>query len=212
MSTHNYYGVDFRVRPLDGWPRAETEDRQWSRFDTTWSLTVDLLAREISKLGGDSAVMQADITEHDRRKDGWIRATARPGPRVALTFDSDRGPLTFYADRFRDWQDNVRAIAKGLEALRMVDRYGITDSAEQYRGFGALPAGSGPTSRDAARLVIVSAAGVIGPGAAEIAEAASDLDLRAFYRTAVKATHPDTGGDRDDFEAVQMAAQLLGLA
>lgn len=212
MSTHNYYQIEFIVRPLDEWPRAETEDRERSPFDSGWKKTVDLLAREISNLGGDRAVMQADITEHDRRKDGWIRATAKPGPRVALTFDSDRGPLTFYADKFTNWQDNIRAIAKGLEALRMVDRYGITDSAEQYRGFGALPAGSGPTSKDAARLVIISAAGIEGPGAAELAESATDFGLKSAYKSAVKKTHPDTGGDRDDFEAVQMAAQLLGLA
>jgi len=36
-----------------------------------------------------------------------------------------------------DWRHNVRSIALGLEALRAVDRYGISRRGEQYAGFRA---------------------------------------------------------------------------
>jgi hypothetical protein len=58
-----------------------------------------------------------------------------------------------------DWQHNVRAIALGLEALRKVDRYGITRRGEQYAGWKALPAGIGigathMTSEVATKVII----------------------------------------------------------
>jgi hypothetical protein len=33
------------------------------------------------------------------------------------------------------WQDNLRAVALGLEALRRVERYGIAQRGEQYAGW-----------------------------------------------------------------------------
>jgi hypothetical protein len=37
---------------------------------------------------------------------------------------------------------NSRSIGLELEALRAIDRYGITKQGEQYVGFKALPSGS----------------------------------------------------------------------
>lgn len=216
MGLDNYYRVRFTVRPLDGWPRPETKYRKRSPFDSSWSSTVDTLAREVKNLGATDAVLQADIADRDMRRDGWIRAGARPTtPRVALTVMSNRGPLTFRCDRWDGWQDNVRAIALGLEALRKVERYGITDTHEQYRGFGALPAASGgPTSIDAAKTLLIDASG----SGANLAALRDDPDgeshaLKLLYRRAVKRTHPDVeGGSAEAFERVQAAASLLGVA
>lgn len=48
----------------------------------------------------------------------------------------------FAVDKFPSWQDNLRAIALGLEALRKVERYGFVKDDEQYTGFKALTAGA----------------------------------------------------------------------
>src|SRR5690606_5164123 len=80
--------------------------------------------------------------EDDIRLDGLPRANARPGHQgVVLAFDSKYGPLKYATDTFDRWQDNLRAIALGLESLRRVDRYGITKRGEQYTGWRQLPAG-----------------------------------------------------------------------
>jgi hypothetical protein len=50
----------------------------------------------------------------------------------------------FAVDMFPSWQDNLRAIALGLEALRKVERYGIANRGEQYAGWAQLTAG-GPS-------------------------------------------------------------------
>lgn len=171
------------TRPIVLWPHAETRGRRRSQFKTAWSDTVTLLEREVGLLGGRQAVMQIAITEDDLRLDGRIRAHARPThPGVIVSFESRHGPLEYATDVFDDWQDNVRAIALGLEALRRVDRYGIAKRGEQYRGWKALEAG--------------------GPSPARGEEIIRE---HGGIRQALMATHPDHGGDPDDFAAVQAA-------
>lgn len=63
---------------------------------------------------------------------------------AAVNAADDQRRLVYATDTCVLWQHNVRSIALGLEALRAVDRYGITKRGEQYAGFtGALPAGRG---------------------------------------------------------------------
>lgn len=50
--------------------------------------------------------------------------------------------MRYRCARFRSWQENVRAIALGMEALRKVERYAITEADQQYAGFMALPRGA----------------------------------------------------------------------
>lgn len=68
-----------------------------------------------------------------------------PADFVALQAALDPGRRLVYAtDACAFWQHNVRSIALGLEALRAVDRYGISRRGEQYAGYrAALTAGSG---------------------------------------------------------------------
>jgi hypothetical protein len=174
-----------KVRPIVLWPHPETRGRRRAAFKAAWSDTVELLEREVGMLGGRQAVMQIAVTEADIRLDGGIRATARPAhPGIIVSFDSKHGPLEYATDVFNHWQDNVRAVALGLEALRKVDRYGIAKRGEQYRGWKALEAG--------------------GPSPARGEELIRE---HGSVRAALMATHPDHGGDPDDFAAVQAARE-----
>jgi hypothetical protein len=151
-----------------------------------------LLERELRALRAKNIVIQAAVTDQDIRNDGWLRANARPEhPGVILTFDSRHGPLSYPCDAFNDWQANVRAIALALEALRKVDRYGVTKRGEQYTGWKALPA-AGRSSAD-----------LKSRGHGLIREHGS-------VREALFATHPDHGGSADDFQAVQAARARAG--
>ncbi len=91
-------------------------------------------------------MLQIDIREQALRLDGGLRANARPVdfPGVRISFESKHGPLTYATDTHEFWQHNVRGIALGLQALRAVDRYGVTKRGEQYTGWKALPAGQAP--------------------------------------------------------------------
>lgn len=178
--------IEATFRPIDEWP-GDHKDPVRSPFDSTWSATLDLLHRELRQLKAEQIVIQIALREDQIRIDGWPRSGATPThPGVILAFNSKHGPLKYSTAKFRTWHDNVRAIALGLEALRKVDRYGITKRGEQYSGWKALPAG----------------------GDTEITEIERGRALIEDHRgvnAALRATHPDHGGAPADFRAVQAA-------
>lgn len=107
------------------------------------------------------------------------------------------------------WQANARAIALGLNALRAVDRYGITRTGEQYRGWAQIEAAPGPITTIEAALVLARAAGD-GHTAERIL--ADPQALASAYRAAARNTHPDHGGDRTRFEQVTAARDTITQA
>lgn len=196
-----------------------------SPFAASWSSTLILLERELDYLGASNVVLEVDVTERDVRVDGTLRANARPtsGPGVRLAFDSDHGPLIYGTDRFGwdngspprfytdGWQQNVRAIALGLEALRRVDRYAISRRGEQYRGFKAIESGiamaAAMTADDALRLL---------ERINEVTLVGSLLDagrIRLEVRVARRRTHPDAnGGAREAWNELERAVAALEAA
>lgn len=206
--------MHYVTRPLTTEARARLKAGprdQSSPFSAAWSSTLDLLDRELWHLGvRNEFVLQIDCTEADLRLDGQLRANARPGsPAVAIAVESrSKGSLLFTCGRFHDWKDNVRAIALGLEALRKVDRYGITESDEQYRGWQALPPG---TPMPAAKMTYEEACRTV----AELADCTFvgcdwvQKDLTGMYRKAALRCHPDHGGDPATFHRLTEARNLI---
>jgi hypothetical protein len=197
------------VRPSGLWLEPETpagkRRSKWT-FKASWSDTVDLLERELRHLRAKDVVLQLDVQEKDIRVDGMLRANAAPShPAVRISFESVHGPLTYATDSCEHWQHNVRSIALGLEALRAVDRYGVTKRGEQYAGWKALPAGAGESSshmtKDEAGSLLyrVSGVGIFQP------------PEEAFRKARARA-HPDrNGGDRTLWDQVEQAAKVLGV-
>lgn len=188
--------TSFTFRALPDWPHPSTRDRRWRPFKASYSDTESLIERELRHLNATAVILAAGFRDRDLRIDGTPRANApQPThPGVELSFDTprvQRGRRLVYAtDACHHWQDNVRSIALGLEALRAVDRYGITRHGEQYAGWLQITTGADdhPT---------------IGRGRALIREAGGDV------RAAKRATHPDAGGNRLDFESVIMAERAI---
>lgn len=203
--------MTYTVRPISD-RTPFTGKHRASPFQSAWTSTEQLLLREVQHLQGRDLVVEADFTERDIRLDGRPRANARPAsPAVRVAFDSVHGPLTYATDRFTTWQDNVRAIALGLEALRKVDRYGITKRGEQYTGWKALPGGSGAESSHMTRerAIAVLASYVDVPPEHLNLEAES---LRSTWRRARREAHPDRhAGDQTKWDVVEQAARVLGL-
>ena len=188
------YNLNIPTRPIAGsWPGPMTRPslRKRSSFSASWSKTDHLLRRELGFLGARRTVMHIDVYDKDIRQDGQLRANARPkSPAVMIAFEHRKhGWLQYPCDRFTTWQDNVRAIALSLEALRKVDRYGVTREAQQYAGFRALPKAATPTtSYEAACTVLGREANMVVPVDGQLNEA-------VFYRVrlgAMRNAHPDT--------------------
>lgn len=208
-----------QVAAIAQWPGAVTRSRRPAPFKSTLSSTYELLGRELGILSVRNATLGLRITERDRRQDGWIRADARlTDPGVVIEFDRrwhrpGHGTVdhhfAFPCDTFTNWQDNLRAIALSLEALRKVDRYGVTSHGEQYAGFAALPPSTEvkmfDTADEAARWLIM----VLELGCT-IDDLLSDSGFRSsIYRLAAKRFHPDAGGSDEQFKLFQEARRLI---
>ncbi|OMC46872.1 molecular chaperone DnaJ [Mycolicibacterium fortuitum] len=208
------YPPRMTLRPIDAWPRPETRNRQRSQFSANWSATLDLLDRETFHLGNGrrhpDTVLQIALRERDFRiSDGMPRANAVPShPGVILSIESAKGPLSFPCDKFDRWQDNLRAIALGLEALRKVDRYGITPGDEQYQGWRAIeakPAKGFPNAAEA--LVFLASVD------SRAHHPPAPADAAAIYRRARAEAHPDrNSGARELWDRVEAAADRLRAA
>jgi hypothetical protein len=184
------YLLEFR--PLDG-PLSHPGGTRRSPFTANWSHTVKLLERELRLHGAVKAVMEIDLPGQHFRQDGLPRADrgART-PGIVLSFKAMRVPgtpqLRYEVTEFDKWQDNVRAIGLGLEALRAVNRYGVTRRGEQYAGWKQLPAGGAGGTHEAdprrGRLLIEQAGG--------------------NWKRAAAMSHPDVNPDAepDDFKDV----------
>lgn len=134
--------IDARFVPLKSWPgeRTPASRRQKAQFRATYAKTLELLEAELVHLRAKEIVIQAPFRLDQIRNDGWPRSSAAPNDvGVILSFETRTGPLAFPCDRFQTFDDNMRAIALSLQALRAVDRYGVTRKAEQYTGWKKLP-------------------------------------------------------------------------
>lgn len=203
MNATRWFDRDISWQPIDTWPGEYTARRERSRFDTGLGDTQALMHRELEKVGcSGRVIIEADLSRAQIRNDGHPRAKSTIPPPIKISFPTrDLGTLVYATDKFDHWSDNFRAIALGLEALRMVDRYGITNKGQQYAGFAALPEGT--EDRGDAATVIAQIARM--PLDAVIADPA------AAVRQAKFRAHPDRGGNADLFNAVTEAAARMGL-
>lgn len=202
-----------KVGPIGEWPGTLTRDRQVSKFSAGLSDTLRVLEREIWHLVDTvaqqrSAELLIAIPPGAFRLDGRPYANAKAEhPGVIFSLDSRHGHLSYPCDTFTTWQDNLRAVALALEALRKVDRYGVTKRGEQYRGFLAIEATAAPAGfagiEDALRFLRT-----VGGVPANVYEA-PESHIPRVVRAAQRAAHPDLGGDAETFQRVAFAEAKL---
>lgn len=198
MSYVELRDLGVRFRPFDG-PPPPLGHRD-SPFSASWTSTIEVLANELRHLSATNIVVELALGERDLRLDGLPRADARLAhPAVRLSFDSKWGPLRYETGEYQDtywrrvpgWQSNLRAIALSMEALRKVDRYGVSKRGEQYRGWRQIAQTSGGfQSREAAERW---------------------LEEQGGYKAAARRLHPDNldTGDEEEFKKLQQAKALV---
>lgn len=155
-------------------PRALHPER--SRFQTAHGDAVAFLLEEIRRMGGKHPVISTNIP---LRKDGLPYANYKtPDDRgAAVYFLLDGKQMCFACDRWDVVHDNIHAIAKTIEALRGISRWGSGEMVQQaYDGFVALPAP--PKWWE-----------VLG-----VSQNASIQEVNTAYRNKAKLLHPDHGG------------------
>jgi hypothetical protein len=166
----------------DGWPRTKTPSS--SRFDVSFTGARDGLLAEIQRLGGRYIVISTDI---ETRQDGLPYANQR-APKdtgVAVYFERKGKQMVFACDRWNTVKDNMRAVAKTIEAIRGIERWGASEMLERaFSAFVALPAPGGkPSWRQ-----------VLGFPPNDPVDRAA---IEALYRNRARERHPDAGGSNE---------------
>lgn len=199
--------------PLTTWPlgyRTPASERRESKFRAGWNETLALLERELAWLGVDTddrVVFEAGYQRNEIRRDGFPRRDARlTDPGLAINFTSIHGPLRYACDRYLTINDNLRAIALSLTALRDVERWGVLSRGEQYLG-SAIPAVT--ETREQAEALIRSLAG----------PEYRTTTVIAAWRRAARLYHPDVplrpgeppDGRAKNWARLSDAKETLGL-
>jgi hypothetical protein len=191
----------------EGWKRTSEANRRYARFTKSATRTIQYTTgshsyRQQRALTVSEAVGRV-LTELQRmvvdrqdvvistnvrtRLDGLPRSDAkRPtDPGVAVYWQEMNGARRVMAiDQYTTVEDNLAAIAATLEAMRAIERHGGAAILERaFTGFVALPP---PAAEKHWREVL----GVMA--------VAPNLDqLKAAYRAAASAAHPDRQGGSD---------------
>lgn len=202
------YPEGMKLRPIEAWPGPLTAVRTVASFSATLSSTIALLKKEMRQLEPEQryyprSLLQIAMREEDFRIDGMPRAHSKPDhPGIILSITPvEKPPMSFPCDRFTRWQDNLRGVALGMEALRKLDRYGIVRGDQQYRGWQAIEAAPTVDARAAAEAFLRAFAG-----------AATDVPLVRVVRSARRLAHPDANyGAQGTWDRVQAAAKLLNV-
>lgn len=121
----------------EGWKRTDRYRRTNSRFKTGFAVARDQLMDEIRRLGGRQIVLSTNIP---LRNDGLPYASAKEpdDTGVAVYFSYKQKSMCFGCDRFHYVKENIQAIAKTIEAIRGIERWGASDMME--RAFSARAA------------------------------------------------------------------------
>lgn len=175
------------------WPAGyiKTKSRRSSSFrDATFARTRDGVIRELRLLGAKLPVISSNIP---LRGDGLPYSGYRetlPDPGISVYFQFKGKQMVLACDRYFKVTDNLRAIELTIEAMRGMERWGVSDMLERaFSGFAALPppVNQGGTQQEKSWWEILNVS------------RESDLDyIESVYRWKMKKAHPDAGGKPEE--------------
>jgi hypothetical protein len=175
------------------WPVGykRTESRKRSLFKVTMDNAQQFLRNEIKRMGAKDLIVSTNIPT---RKDGglysdWMSKRIED-PGVAIYFKYKDQNISMCCDQYHKVWENVYALGKGIEALRGMERWGVSDFLERaFTGFTAL---AEKNEREWWQVLGVEAK-------------ATEQEIKDAYRKRAKQSHPDAGGNIDMFNEVNRA-------
>lgn len=170
-----------------GWTRR-TSGRRRAAFKASSStvsiaVAIDRLDKQLRLLGAKSDVLSTNV---EPRLDGLPKSNrADPDDTgVAVYFKLKGKDRCLACDKYDRVADNIVAIAKHVDALRRIDRYGVGTLDQAFAGYAQLPA-------QAASWFIVL----------EFDAPPKDfLTVAARFQELAAKHHPDRGGSLDTMQ------------
>lgn len=186
-----------------GYPRTERPSRSAFKNPTLGKSVINILA-EINRLNNrvaNSSIGAIDTTISSNvplRNDGLPRADYFRSQifdkGVAVYFKYKGKDVVMCCDKWDTVESNLHAVYLSIEALRSVERWGVSDFLERsFTGFKALP--PGPEPRPWWKVL-----GMEKPPS-------SFETCKECYRMLVKVAHPDALGSEDQFRELNEAYQ-----
>lgn len=168
-------------------PRTPAWKRERSRFATGFGAAVREAVDELRRLGARLPVVSTNVA---LRRDGLPLASAKrvDDPGVAVYFTYKGKQTCFACDRWDKVEDNIWAVAKTINAMRGIARWGTGDMLDAaFTGFTALP----PPATGWRQVLDLNGGGI------EQAE--------AKYRELARRAHPDSGGSHEKMAELNAA-------
>lgn len=186
--------------PLN-WPVGYKRVRQRidSRFKQSFSAAQYALKDEVRKLGGTDVVVSTNLRT---RGDGNIYYNDLDklidDPAVAVYFKYKGKEVSMCCDQYRRVWENMYALSKGIQALRGMERWGVSEFLDRaFTGFTALPA---------AEQHRYNWWDILG-----VPENCTEQQVKDAYRNKAKIAHPDVPGGSDDAFKKVYAAYHEGI-
>lgn len=187
------------------WPRSDEQTR--SRFGK-WNAPVSV-ARGVADVMHELKLLEASgiviSTNIPVGKQGMPLSDKREpqDPGVAVYFIREGKSQCIPCDKWGRVGDNLRAIAKTIEALRGIERWGAKNMVDAaFQGFKALPSPEMVMAMPQLRSWHV----VLG-----VSPEAPPEVRKAAYRALARMYHPDQGGTRQAWDELQRAAKEAGV-
>lgn len=174
--------MDAQSFPLH-WPLGykRSSYRVQSRFKQTMDGAQKFLRAELNRLGAKNVIISSNIP---LRNDGQMYAAhmvkKQQDPGVAVYFTYKNKPIVMCCDRYTWVHENIYALGKGIEAIRGMERWGVSEFLERaFTGFTAI--GAPPeTPREEKWFNILG-----------VSEKASEQEIKDAFRKLAKQYHPD---------------------
>lgn len=192
MSEYSSYPLSWPT----GWPRHKTRvESRFGHYMRRPSVAAGsrYILDELKRMGiGDfNVVISTNVT---LRLDGLPYSNQREpqDPGAAVFWRDGDKRLVLACDKYLSVGENLYAIGKTIEATRGIERWGAVTAEQAFAGYVALNEKTGPSCWEVLH---------IPPNSSE------DSILDA-YRQRARATHPDLGGNADEFARVVEAKDI----
>lgn len=191
------------------WPPAlertsPAERKHTHKFSVTFHEALEDIGAELeNRIGADD--WRVSTAAAHRKSDGMPYADANPdNPGVVIRWTKDGQQYAVACDRYTDWRDNARAIGLYLREKRKMSHRPVTTGQDEF-ATAALPSGN-------EEAIVAAAPGSNGQDPHDVLGVDAEAPESAIQDAAqarVKETHPDQGGDREEYQAVIEAKEAL---
>lgn len=165
----------------EGWARTQRYLRQHARFavnrnPVSFHAACKQLEDELRRLGAQDLRLTSNVGIKRDGQPRGMREPEEPGASCMFTLAGQR--RAFACDKWRRVADNITSMARHVEALRAIERYGVGNLHQAFAGY-------------APRLQAAAIEWWLVLG---VSKTATPDQVEAAYRQLARTHHPDAGG------------------